>query len=152
MRRFDMKVILRQDYEPLGKIGDVVEVKDGYARNFLIPKKIVYPATPGSLRAVEEEKKRLQAKIHRERKSAELLATELEKVSVTITAEVGEEDRIHGTVTTQMIADALLEKGYEIDKRKIEIDEQIRTLGIFTAKIKLHPEVTAQIKVWVVKE
>jgi large subunit ribosomal protein L9 len=147
-----MKVILRQDYEPLGKIGDVVEVKDGYARNFLIPKKIVYPATPGSLRAVEEEKKRLQAKIHRERKSAELLATELEKVSVTITAEVGEEDRIHGTVTTQMIADALLEKGYEIDKRKIEIDEQIRTLGIFTAKIKLHPEVTAQIKVWVVKE
>jgi len=152
MRRFDMKVILRQDYEPLGKIGDVVEVKDGYARNFLIPKKIVYPATPGSLRAVEEEKKRLQAKIHRERKSAELLATELEKVSVTITAEVGEEDRIHGTVTTQMIADALLEKGYEIDKRKIEIDEQIRTLGIFTAKIKLHPEVIAQIKVWVVKE
>jgi len=147
-----MKVILRQDYEPLGKIGDVVEVKDGYARNFLIPKKIVYPATPGSLRAVEEEKKRLQAKIHRERKSAELLATELEKVSVTITAEVGEEDRIHGTVTTQMIADALLEKGYEIDKRKIEIDEQIRTLGIFTAKIKLHPEVIAQIKVWVVKE
>jgi len=147
-----MKVILRQDYEPLGKVGDVVEVKDGYARNFLIPKKIVYPATPGSIKAVEEEKKRLQAKLQRERKSAELLATELEKVSVTIPVEVGEEDRIHGTVTTQMIADALLEKGYEIDKRKIELDEQIKTIGIFTAKVKLHPEVTAQIKVWVVKE
>ncbi|NPV11185.1 MAG: 50S ribosomal protein L9 [Ignavibacteria bacterium] len=147
-----MKVILRQDYEPLGKIGDVVEVKDGYARNFLIPKKIVYPATPGSLKAVEEERKRLQAKLQRERKSAELLAVELEKVSVTIPVEVGEEDRIHGTVTTQMIADALLEKGYEIDKRKIELDEQIKTLGIYTAKIKLHPEVIAQIKVWVVKE
>lgn len=147
-----MKVILRQDYEPLGKIGDVVEVKDGYARNFLIPKKIVYPATPGSLKAVEEERKRLQAKLQRERKSAELLATELEKVSVTIPVEVGEEDRIHGTVTTQMIADVLMEKGYEIDKRKIELDEQIKTLGIYTAKIKLHPEVTAQIKVWVVKE
>jgi large subunit ribosomal protein L9 len=147
-----MKVILRQDYEPLGKVGDVVDVKDGYARNFLIPKKIVYPATPGSIKAVEEERKRLQAKLQRERKSAELLATELEKVSVTIPVEVGEEDRIHGTVTTQMVADALLEKGYEIDKRKIELDEQIKTLGIFTAKIKLHPEVTAQIKVWVVKE
>ncbi|MCR4416169.1 MAG: 50S ribosomal protein L9 [Ignavibacteria bacterium] len=147
-----MKVILRQDYEPLGKIGDVVEVKDGYARNFLIPKKIVYPATPGSLKAVEEERKRLQAKLQREKKSAELLAVELEKVSVTIPVEVGEEDRIHGTVTTQMIADALLEKGYEIDKRKIELDEQIKTLGIYTAKIKLHPEVIAQIKVWVVKE
>jgi large subunit ribosomal protein L9 len=147
-----MKVILRQDYEPLGKIGDVVEVKDGYARNFLIPKKIVYPATPGSLKAVEEERKRLQVKLQRERKSAELLATELEKVSITIPVEVGEEDRIHGTVTTQMIADALMEKGYEIDKRKIELDEQIKTLGIYTAKIKLHPEVTAQVKVWVVKE
>lgn len=147
-----MKVILRQDYEPLGKVGDVVEVKDGYARNFLIPKKIVYPATPGSIKAVEEEKKRLQAKLQREKKSAELLATEIEKVSVTIPVTVGEEDRIHGTVTTEMIANALLEKGYEIDRRKIELDEQIKTLGIYNAKIKLHPEVTATVKVWVVKE
>lgn len=147
-----MKVILRQDYEPLGKVGDVVEVKDGYARNFLIPKKIVYPATPGSIKAVEEEKKRLQAKLQREKKSAELLATELEKVSVTIPVTVGEEDRIHGTVTTEMIASALLQKGYEIDRRKIELDEQIKTLGIYNAKIKLHPEVTATVKVWVVKE
>lgn len=147
-----MKVILRQDFEPLGKIGDVVDVKDGYARNYLIPKKIVYPATPGSLKAIEEEKKRLHAKLQREKKSAELLIVELEKVSVTIPVEVGEEDRIHGTVTTQMIADALLEKGYEIDKRKIELDEQIKTLGIYNAKIKLHPEVTATVKVWVVKE
>ncbi len=147
-----MKVILRQDFEPLGKIGDVVDVKDGYARNYLIPKKIVYPATPGSLKTIEEEKKRLQAKLQREKKSAELLLVELEKVSVTIPVEVGEEDRIHGTVTTQMIADALLEKGYEIDKRKIELDEQIKTLGIYNAKIKLHPEVTATVKIWVVKQ
>ncbi|MCX8056121.1 MAG: 50S ribosomal protein L9 [Ignavibacteria bacterium] len=147
-----MKVILRQDYEPLGRAGDVVEVKDGYARNFLIPKKIVYPATPGSIKAVEEEKRRMQAKLQREKKSAELLATELEKVSVTIPVTVGEEDRIHGTVTTEMIANALLEKGYEIDRRKIEIEEQIKTLGIYNAKIKLHPEVVATIKVWVVKE
>lgn len=147
-----MKVILRQDYEPLGKVGDVVEVKDGYARNFLIPKKIVYPATPGSLKAVEEERKRNQVKLQREKKSAEFLASELEKVSVTIPVTVGEEDRIHGTVTTEMIANALLEKGYEIERRKIEIEEQIKTLGIYNTKIKLHPEVTAVVKVWVVKE
>lgn len=147
-----MKVILRQDYEPLGKVGDIVVVKDGYARNFLIPKKIVYPATPGTIKAVEEERKKLQVKIQRQKKSAELLATELEKVSITIPVKVGEEDRIHGTVTTEMIANALVEKGYDIDKRKIEIEEQIKTIGIYEAKIKLHPEVTATIKVWVVKE
>lgn len=147
-----MKVILRQDYEPLGKIGDVVEVKDGYARNFLIPQKIVYPASPGSIKAIEFERKRMQVKLQREKKSAEFLATELEKVSVTIPVTVGEEDRIHGTVTTEMIANALLEKGYEIDKRKIEIEGQIKTLGIYTAQIKLHPEVSANVKVWVVKE
>ncbi len=147
-----MKVILRQDYEPLGKVGDVVVVKDGYARNFLIPKKIVYPATPGTIKAVEEEKNRMQVKLQKEKKSAELLATELEKVSVTIPVKVGEEDRIHGTVTTEMVANALVEKGYDIDKRKIVIEEQIKTIGIYEAKIKLHPEVTATIKVWVVKE
>jgi len=147
-----MKVILRQDFEPLGKIGDVVEVKDGYARNFLIPKKIVYPATPGSMKAIEEERKRHQLKLQREKKAAELLAVELEKVSVTIPVTVGEEERIHGTVTTEMISEALLQKGYEIDKRKIELDEQIKTLGIYNAKIKLHPEVVATVKVWVVKE
>lgn len=147
-----MKVILRQNYEPLGKIGDVVDVKDGYARNYLIPKKIVYPATPGYLRALDEEKKRYKLKLQKEKQAAENLAVELEKVSVSIPVQVGEEDRIFGTVTNQMIADALHEKGYDIDKRKIELDEQIKTIGIYTAKIKLHPEVTANVKVWVVKQ
>ena len=147
-----MKVILRQDYEPLGKIGDVVEVKDGYARNFLLPRQIVYPATPGFLKRLEEEKKAHQLKLKKEKIAAERLAVELEKISVSIPVQVGEEDKIFGTVTTQMIAEALLQKGYEIDKRKIELDEQIKTLGIYTAKVKLHPEVTASFKVWVVKE
>lgn len=146
-----MKVILRQDYEPLGKIGDVVEVKDGYARNFLLPKKIVYPAKPGFLKKLEEEKKAHQLRLQKEKIAAEKLAREIESVSVSIPVQVGEEDRIFGTVTTQMIADALNEKGFDIDKRKIELDEQIKTLGIYTAKIKLHPEVTASFKVWVVK-
>jgi large subunit ribosomal protein L9 len=147
-----MKVILRQNYEALGQIGDVVEVKAGYARNFLIPRKIAYLALKGNIRALEEEKKSVAKKIQQELHAAETLAGELEKVSVTIPVQVGEEDKIFGSVTTQMIADALKEKSYEIDKRKIEIDEPIKSLGIYGISIKLHPSVNAKIKVWVVRE
>ncbi|OGU29848.1 MAG: 50S ribosomal protein L9, partial [Ignavibacteria bacterium GWA2_35_9] len=114
-----MKVILRQDYESLGKIGEVVEVKDGFARNFLLPRKIAYSALKGNLASLEEEKKNFAKKAEHEREAAENLSTELEKVSVTIPVQVGEEDKIFGTVTTQMIAEALKEKGFDIDKRRI---------------------------------
>lgn len=147
-----MKVILRQNYEALGQIGDVVEVKSGYARNFLIPRKIAYVALKGNIRALEEEKKSAAKKVAQELHAAETLAAELEKVSVTIPVQVGEEDKIFGSVTTQMIADALKEKGYEIDKRKIEIEEPIKSLGIYGISIKLHASVNAKIKVWVVRE
>ena len=147
-----MKVILRQNYEPLGKIGEVVDVKDGYARNYLLPHKIAYTALKGNIQALEEEKKQAAKKTQQELKAAEETATELEKVSVTIPVQVGEEDKIFGSVTAQMIADALKEKSYDIDKRKIEIDETIKTLGIYSVSIKLHPSVSAKIKVWVVRE
>jgi large subunit ribosomal protein L9 len=147
-----MKVILRQNTEGLGQIGEVVDVKDGYARNFLIPRKFAYAALKGNIKALEEEKKTLSKKKEQELAAAEKLATELEKVSVTIPVQVGEEDRIFGSVTTQMISDALKEKGNEIDKRKIEIDEPIKALGIYSVSIKLHPSVNAKIKVWVVRE
>ena len=147
-----MKVILRQDYEPLGKIGDVVDVKDGYARNYLLPHRIAYAALKGNVRALEEEKRQVAKKTQQELKAAEEMAVELEKVSVTIPVQVGEEDKIFGSVTTQMIADALKEKSYDIDKRKIEIEETIKTLGIYSVSIKLHPSVSAKIKVWVVRE
>ncbi len=147
-----MKVILRQNYEPLGKIGDLVEVKDGYARNYLLPQRIAYTALKGNIRALEEEKKLVAKKTHQELKVAEELATELEKVSVTIPVQVGEEDKIFGSVTTQMIADALKEKSYDIDKRKIDIEEAIKTLGIYSVNIKLHANVNAKIKAWVVRE
>lgn len=147
-----MKVILRQNYESLGQVGDVVEVKDGYANNFLLPRKIAYIALNGNLRALEEEKKSVVKKAKHELLAAENLATELEKVSITIPVQVGEEDKIFGTVTSQMIADSLKEKGYEIDKRKIEIDEAIKTLGIYSVNIKLHLSVGAKVKVWVVRE
>jgi large subunit ribosomal protein L9 len=147
-----MKVILRQNYEALGQIGDVVEVKAGYARNFLIPRKIAYVALKGNIRALEEEKKSAAKKVAQELHAAEALAAELEKVSVTIPVQVGEEDKIFGSVTTQMIADALKEKSYEIDKRKIEIEEPIKSLGIYGISVKLHASVNAKIKVWVVRE
>ena len=147
-----MKVILRQNTEGLGQIGEVVDVKDGYARNFLIPRKLAYVALSGNIKALEEEKKTLSKKREQELAAAETLAAELERVSVTIPVQVGEEDRIFGSVTTQMISDALKEKGNEIDKRKIEIDEPIKALGIYSVSIKLHPSVSAKIKVWVVRE
>lgn len=147
-----MKVILRQDYEKLGKAGDIVQVKDGFARNFLIPREIAYEATPGNIRRFEEEKKRMMLQFEREKKKAEQLAKELEKTSCTISMAVGEEDRLFGSVTSQDIADALKEKGIEIDRRKIVLEEPIKSLGIYSVPIRLHPEVTASVKVWVVKK
>lgn len=147
-----MKVILRQNYESLGQVGEIIEVKNGYARNFLIPRKIAYAALKGNIRALEEEKKTIEKKKQLEIQAAEKLGGELEKVSVTIPVQVGEEDKIFGSVTTQMIADALKEKGYDIDKRKIEIEEPIKSLGIYGISIKLHQSVTTNIKVWVVRE
>ena len=147
-----MKVILRKNFDALGQIGDVVEVKNGYALNYLIPRKIVYAAQSGNLKALEEEKKNIFRKSEQELHAAEAVSVELEKVSVTIPVQVGEEDKIFGSVTSQMIADALKEKGFEIDKRKIEIEEQIKTLGIYSVNIKLHTSVNAKIKVWVVRE
>lgn len=147
-----MKVILRKNFEQLGKVGDIVTVKDGYARNYLIPRQIAYQATKGNIRALEEEKKQILKKEAKELEAAQALAAELEKVSVTIPVKVGEEDKIFGTVTSQMIADALKEKGYDLDKRKIEITEPIKSLGIYSVSIKLHPNVTATVKTWVVRE
>lgn len=147
-----MKVILRKDIETLGNIGDIVDVKEGYARNFLIPRKIAYTALSGNLKALEDEKKSIARKSKKELNAAEKVSTDLEKVSVTIPVQVGEEDKIFGSVTTQMIADALKEKDFDIDKRKIEIEESIKTLGIYNVNIKLHSNINASIKVWVVRE
>lgn len=147
-----MKVILRQNFEQLGQLGDVVEVKEGYARNYLIPKKIAYPATPGYLKTLEEEKKQVARRQQKELRTAEKLATDLEKVSLTIPMKVGEEDKLFGAVTPQMIAEHLAEKGFEVDKRKIEVGDHIKALGVYSVDVKLHTNVTAKVKVWVVKE
>ena len=147
-----MKVILRKDFEGLGSIGDVVVVKDGYARNYLIPRNIGYRATTSSLRALEEEKKQLTRQQIKQLKDAEKIAAEIEKVSLTIPMKVGEDDKLFGSVTSQMIADALAEKGFTIDKRHIELEEPIKTLGIFEIPVKIHSKVVGKAKVWVVRE
>ncbi len=147
-----MKVILKENHDKLGKIGDVVTIKDGYARNFLIPKKIAYLANDGNVRRLEEEKKQYAVKLKKEQISATELAAEIEKLSLTIPVQVGEDDKLYGSVTNQMIADSLKEKGFDIDKKKIILDEPIKVLGIYTIDVKLHTEVTGKVKVWVVRQ
>ena len=147
-----MKIILRQDYETLGKIGEIVDVKDGYARNYLFPRNIAYIATPSAIRTLEEEKKQAVRRTEKEKTGSERLATELEKVSLTIQMKVGEDDKLFGSVTSQMIADGLKEKSVTIDKRQIELDEPIKALGIYDVNVKLPGSVTGKVKVWVVRE
>ncbi len=147
-----MKIILRQNYNKLGNIGDVVDVKNGFARNYLIPRSIAFRATEGNLKALEQEKKQLARKEEKVVLDSEKLAAQLGSVSLTITMKVGEDDKLFGAVTSQMIADSLNEKGFTIDKRIIELEEPIKTLGIFEVPVKLHTKVSAKVKVWVVRE
>ena len=147
-----MKLILRQDHDKLGKVGEIVDVKDGFARNYLITRKIGYAASEGNVRALDEERKQQENRQKKELHQAERLAVELEKTSVTLKVKVGEDERLFGSVTSQMIADALKEKGITVDKRGIELEEPIKALGIYTVNMKLHTDVTGKVKVWVVRE
>ncbi|MDB5036424.1 MAG: Ribosomal protein [Chlorobi bacterium] len=147
-----MKVILRQNYENLGNIGEVVEVKDGYARNYLIPRQLAYRATPGAMRAIETDKQRYDAQQNRLAADARAQAQRLESVSITIPMRVGEEDRLFGSVTSPMIAEELARQGHDVDRRNIILDEPIRHLGMFDVPIKLHANVMASLKVFVVNK
>lgn len=147
-----MKVILRKEHDKLGQIGTIADVKDGYARNYLIPRGIAYPATGGSMRALEEEKKQAERRSNKEVKESEKLAANLDKVSLTIKMKVGEDEKLFGSVTAQMVADALKEQGFTIDKRVIDLEEPIKALGIYTVNVKLHASVVGRVKVWVVSE
>ena len=147
-----MKVILRKDVETLGKVGDLITVKDGYARNYLIPRSIAYVATDSNVKALDEEKKQQARRVEKEKKSSEALAGNLEKTSVTIKMKVGEDDKLFGSVTSQMIADALKEKGIELDKRQIELEDTLKSLGIFDVNVKLPGSVSGKVKVWIVRE
>lgn len=147
-----MKVILRKDLVNLGDMGEIVNVRDGYARNYLIPRDYAYFASESAIKRLEIEKQHRSKKLAKEKGAAEILAANLSEVQVSIAMKVGEEGKLYGSVTNTMIAQELSQKGYEVDKRNIIIEDSIKTLGVFDAKVKLHPEVTANIKVWVISE
>lgn len=147
-----MKIILREDIENLGRRGDVVNVAAGYGRNYLLPKGKAYRHTPGNERKVEAERHLVRIREAREKGAAEELAAKLSQISTTIVRKVGEQDTLYGSVTSSDVGEALAKEGFEIDRRRIHLEEPIKTVGIYTVPVKLHPEVTAEVKVWVVKE
>jgi large subunit ribosomal protein L9 len=142
-----MKVILREDVENLGKGGEVVEVKDGYGRNFLLPRGLAVAANPRNVRELEHQKQVAAAKAAKMRASAEAVAKRLADTPVTLKRKVGEQDKLYGSVTAMDIAEALAARGLEIDRRSIDLAEPIKTIGDFEVPVKLHREVVGKARV-----
>lgn len=147
-----MKIILREDVESLGLAGETVNVKDGFARNYLIPQQKAYPATRSFSRVFEEEKKRQDNRNARANAQAEALAAKVGNVSLEASVKVGEDDKVFGAITAADIATLLADKGYEIDKRDILLEEPLKALGIYNVPVKIAAEIKAEVKVWVIKE
>lgn len=147
-----MKIILRADVENLGSLGDVVTVKPGYGRNYLLPQGLAMIASPANLKNFELERKKLQARMDEQRAQAQSLQTRLEALEVVIPMHVGDNDKLYGSVTTSIIGDTLAQLGTEVDRRRILLDAPIRTLGEHTVRIRLHPTVIANVKVTVVSD
>jgi large subunit ribosomal protein L9 len=146
-----MQIILREDVDNLGKKGDTVDVARGYARNFLLPKKLAMEVNENNLRMIEKEKKAHLAKLHQEKEEAEQLAELVRSVELTFRRKVHGEE-LYGSVSSSDITEALEKKGYAVEKRKIQLDDPIKNVGEFDVTAKIHPEVTATFKVKVEKE
>jgi large subunit ribosomal protein L9 len=146
------RIILRQDIEDLGELGDIVDVKPGYARNYLLPQGFAYEATAANLRRHEEEREHLVKRSMRDREQAEKAAERLAGVSVTLKVKAGEEGRLFGSVTSIDIANSLAEQSIEIDRHIIRLADPIKQLGMYKVPIRLHAEVQPEISVWVVAE
>ncbi len=147
-----MEVILREDIKTLGKAGDLVKVKPGYARNFLLPKGLAYEATEGNKKRIVAETKARDVRLAAEKAEAEQQAAKLGGVHLTLARKAGEGDRLFGSITAQDVADALAAEGQSVDKRKIELEHPIKTVGDHTVAIRLHHEVTAEIRLTVQAE
>ena len=147
-----MKLLLLKDVDNLGEEGDIVDVKDGYGRNYLIPERMARIASDGIIRHHKEIERQRARKIARAQEDAESLKQQLESTNVVIAAKVGEENRIFGTVTSQQLAVELAKQGFDVDRKNIELDEDIRMIGVYTATVKLHREVSATVKVEVIGE
>lgn len=147
-----MKVILIEDVNKLGKLGDVVDVKRGYARNFLFPRNLAIEAIGKNLKLLEEKKRIRERQLAKEKYNVEELAKRISNMSCTIPMTAGEEDKLFGSVTAEHIKEAFLSEGIDINKKQIHFTEPIRKLGIYQVEIKLHPEFIVSTKVWVVKK
>ena len=147
-----MEVILREHVDSLGRRGEIVKVADGYARNYLLPRKLALPATAGNKKQVERERGKFDAKEAEERKVAEAVVERMGALEIVIARKVGETEVLYGSVTTADIAQALAAMGFEVDRRKLHLAEPIKKLGDFEVPIKLHHDVTARVKVKVVAE
>ena len=147
-----MEVILREHVDNLGKRGEIVKVADGYARNYLLPRKLALPATDGNRKHVERERKIMETREAEEKAAAEAISTRLATVDISIARRVGDTEQLYGSVTAADIVEFLKAKGFEVDRRKLILPEPLKALGEFDVPLKLHREVTAPLKVKVVKE
>ncbi|MFH1700847.1 MAG: 50S ribosomal protein L9 [Candidatus Zixiibacteriota bacterium] len=147
-----MKVILTDDVTDLGQTGDTIEVKTGYARNFLIPRNLAIPATKGNLRAVDHVKKEKELRDKKRRRGAEKIRDDIQKLSLTSSLAVGEEDQVYGSITSHNIADLIAKEGCTIERRWIQLEEPIKALGMYTIKIKIEKDVEAAVKLLVEKK
>ncbi|HXT18419.1 MAG TPA: 50S ribosomal protein L9 [Gemmatimonadaceae bacterium] len=147
-----MEIILRQAIENLGKPGDVVKVKSGYARNYLLPHGLAYEATAGNLKRIQQERDRLEAAENERRQAASGIAEKLEQVSLTFSARVGEEGKLFGSVTAADVAQQLEAQGFHIEKRQIDLHEPIKALGVYRVPVRLHADVKPEVRVWVIKQ
>jgi large subunit ribosomal protein L9 len=145
-----MKVILIEELRGLGSRGDVVNVKEGYARNYLLPKNLAREATPGNLKSVEQERKKWGLLAQKEKDAAQKAAESVKGMKITVQKRVGESGQLFGSVTANEIADALMAKGVEVDKRRIELTHPIKSLGVHDVEVRLHRDVMAQIQVEVI--
>ncbi len=147
-----MDVILRQDVDNLGQAGELVTVKDGYARNYLLPRGLAYPASEGNRRRIEAEARQRDKRAGAQLEAARELAGRLEAVSLTFTMKAGEGDRLFGSVTAADVADRLHAEGYAVDKKAVELHEPIKALGVYKVPVRLQHDVKPEVRVWVVKE
>lgn len=147
-----MQVILRDRLENLGNAGEIVDVKPGYARNYLIPQGLAYEATGANVRQIEREKAQREEKEAATLTGARERAAKLEGVSLTFNMRAGQEGKLFGSITSADIAEKLAEQGFEVDRRQIEMEEPIKALGVFTVPVRLHSQVHPEIKVWVIQE
>jgi large subunit ribosomal protein L9 len=147
-----MEVILRQAIENVGQPGDLVDVSNGFARNFLLPRGLAYEATTGNLKRIAQEKDRLQAAENKRRESAQEVANRLEEVSLTFSARVGEEGKLFGSITSADIVEQLEAQGFTVEKRQVDLHEPIKALGVYRVPVRLHADVKPEVKVWVIKQ